>query len=257
MGVSVLPRKIYHRNDMRPALIDMNLPAKRLLYMCLAKIKRKSTVDNVVLKFDSNKPFKISVKDYAELCDIDYSAAYRQMVEGVKELIGYVLEADNSLVRLKNKELPEDWIEPFTIADKGTGYSKGEGFVVIKFAEEMEYLIAGFKGDFTGQFLLSALRLPEGNAGKLYLILREWISMGYKTHRVVKVESFKNMLGVSNTYDEFKFFNTHFFKRSVKTLIEKTEFTEINMEIEERIARKAHKVKISYKYNVNELIEIK
>ena len=118
MDVLVLPRKIYHRNDMRPALIDMNLPAKRLLYMCLAKIKRKSTVDNVVLKFDSNNPFKISVKDYAELCDIDYSAAYRQMVEGVKELRGYVLEADNSLVRLKNKELPEDWIEPFTIADK-------------------------------------------------------------------------------------------------------------------------------------------
>ena len=253
----VLPRKIYHRNDMRPALIDMNLPAKRLLYMCLAQIKRKSTADNVILKFDSNTFFKIRIKDYAELCEIDYSAAYRQMIDGVKELRGYVLEADKSLVRLKNQELPEDWIEPFTIADKGTGYSKGEGFVIIKFAEEMEYLIAGFKGDFTGQFLLSALRLPEGNAGKLYLILREWISMGYKTHRVVKVESFKNMLGVSDAYNEFKFFNTLFFKRSVKKLIEKTEFTEIKMEIEERLSRKAHKVKISYKYNANNLKDMK
>ncbi|WP_150142687.1 replication initiation protein [Candidatus Enterovibrio escicola] len=251
MEISALPRKIYHRNDIRPALIDMTLPSKRLIYMCLAKIKRKSTIDNVILKFDSNQPFEITVGDYAQLCDIDYSAAYRQMVEGVKELRGYVLETDNSLVKSKNKLLPEDWIEPFTIADKGTGYSKGKGSVTIKFAEEMEYLVAGLESGFTGQFLLSALRLPTGNSGKLYLILREWISSGHRNEKILLVNDLKYELGVSDMYEEFKDFNKIFFKRSAKTVIDRTEFLDIKLEIIKRRARKAHLIKISYTYNEN------
>lgn len=250
IGFSKMSRKIYHRNDARPALIGMGLPAKRLLFMCLAQVERHSTKENVILKFESSEPFTITVKDYADLCEIDYSVAYRQIVIGVKELRGYVLEANQGLLKKRDDSLPYDWIEPFTIAEKGTGYSKGDGFVRIKLASEMEPLISNLSGDFTGQFLLSAMQLPDGNAGKLYLILREWISSGFVVEKTTTVESFKEMLGVSTTktYDSFMRFNEMFLKKTIKTLIEKTEFTSISIEIVERRARKAHKLRVYYDY---------
>ena len=214
----LMSKKIYHRNDARPALIGMGLSAKRLFFMCLSQLERDSTKDNILIKFNAEKLFSITVKDYAELCAIDYSAAYRQMVEGVEELRGYVLKANQGLLKKKDDSLPSDWIEPFTIATDGTGYSKGEGFVRIKFAKQMQPLISNLTGNFTGQFLLSAMQLPDGNAGKLYLILREWISSGFAVQKDLLVEEFKEELGLEKvkTYLSFNHFNELFFKRRVK-----------------------------------------
>lgn len=246
-----MSRKIYTRNDARPALIGMGLSAKRLLFMCLAQLERDSKKDSVVIRFNADEPFTITVKDYAALCDIDYSAAYRQLVDGTKELRGYVLEAQQGLLKKKDPDFPSDWIEPFTIATDGTGYSKGEGFVRIKLAKQMEPLISNLSGNFTGQFLLSAMQLPDGNAGKLYLILREWISSGFVCDKTLKVDELKDSLGLTyhKNYESYPFFKQSFFERAVKKLIEKTEFTKITMDIVERKSRKAHKVKISYQYN--------
>jgi plasmid replication initiation protein len=246
-----MTRKIYTRNDARPALIGMGLSAKRLLFMCLAQLERESSKDNVSIKFNADELFTITVKDYAELCEIGYTSAYRQVVEGIKELRSYLLEAEQGLLKKKEDNCPSDWIEPFTIANDGTGYSKGEGFVRIKFAKQMEPLISSLTSNFTGQFLLSAMQLPDGNAGKLYLILREWICSGFIVDKTITVDDFKDILGVSSlpSYSLYRDFNRSFFERSVKKLIEKTEFTDIKMEILERRMRNVYKVKISYQYD--------
>ncbi len=247
----LMNRKIYHRNDTRPALMGMGLPARRLFFFCLDQLERDSTKDSVQIRFNVDQVFNIRVKDYADRCYIDYSAAYRQMINGVKELRSYILEADQGLLRRKDESLPSDWIEPFTVATDGTGYSKGEGFVRIKFAKQMKSLISNLTGNFTGQFLLSVMRLPEGNAGRLYLILREWISLGFAVQRDILVEEFRENLALDKikTYKLFNNFNNFFIKRSVRKLIEKTEFTSITMEIIERKARKAYKVRVSYNYD--------
>lgn len=252
-----MAKRVYHRNDARPALIEMGLSAKRIFFMCLAKLPRVSNKDHVIIDFDPGQEFIISVKDYSELCEIDYSAAYRQLVEGVRELRGYVLELDQALLKKKQSPptSPIDWIEPFTVATDGTGYSKGEGYVKVKFAKQLAPLISDLRDSFTGQFFMSAVRLPEGNAGKLYLILREWISSGYFLYKTIEVDEFKDALGVSylKNYKNYAAFKQSFFDRAVKKVIEKTEFIEVNMEIVERRARKAYKVKLSYKYSTKEI----
>lgn len=253
-----MSRKIYHRNDMRPALIGMGLSAKRLLLICLSQLERDSSEDNVLIRFDAKQSFQIQVKDYAVLCGIDYSAAYRQVVDGAKELRGYVLEPQQGLLRKRNDNAPVDAIAPFTIATDGTWYSPGEGLVNIRFAKEMEPLISSLTGNFTGQFLLSAMRLPDGNAGKLYLIIREWISSGYRFDRTLTIDELKSELGIQkkSNYLEYKSFNRDFFLKSANKIISKTEFTSITMEIVERRARKAYMLKISYEYDPS-LIEEK
>ena len=249
-----MTKKIYHRNDARPALIKMGLPARRIFMLILAQIPRETARNNVLIKFDHNQEFIIKISDYAQLCDIDQAAAYRQLVEGVEELRGYVLRPENGLLKKSDPNLPKDWIEPFTIADRGTGYSKGEGFVKVKLAEEITPLISALKDSFTGQFLVSAMRLPEGNAGKLYLILREWISGGYLCEKIVLFSDFLELLGLTNTknYSSYPTFRQAFFLRSIKKIIDKTEFTDIKMEISEKRARKAYRLKISYEYKETE-----
>ncbi len=250
-----MARRVYHRNDMRPALIGMGLGAKRIFLGTLIQIPRQSTKDNVVIEFDCNQVFTISVQWYADVCGIDYAAAYRQMVEGVKELRGYVIEPDSGLLKKPDQNNPKDWIEPFTIAERGSGYSKGEGFIRIKLAPEMAPLISELKESFTSLFFMSAMQLPDGNAGKLYIVLREWISSGYTCDRIVKVDELKESLGVSRfpSYEIFTEFKRRFFDGSVSKIVEKTEFNEIKMEIVERRARKAYKVKITYDYDMKSI----
>ena len=64
-------------------------------------------------------------------------------------------------------------------------------------------------------------------------------------------DDFKYDLGVLKikTYLIFNEFHNLFFRRAVNKLIEKTEFTSITMEIIERRARKAYKVRVSYNYD--------
>lgn len=251
-------RKIYHRNDIRPALIDMKLSSRRLLFMWLASLPRERDVETGKLEiiFESSQFFEVNVIDYANICNIDYSAAYRQIIEGVEGLMSFVLTLDHTITNKIDPSLPKDWIAPFQVAEKGTGYSNGEGFVRIKFAEELKPLISNFSQGFTGQFLDSAISIPESNSSKLYLLLREWVSSNkYINEKIIEFITFKKDLGVekSTTYNSFNDFNYKFFRRALVKVIEKTEFTSISMEISERRARKAYKVKITWTLDEKEL----
>ena len=254
----LMTKKIYHRNDIRPALMEMSLSARRLACFWLSSLPREKNLETgrLELRFDPDSIFELKVLTYAEACNIDYSAAYRQMVDGVQDLMRFILTVDHNLTKKIDPSLPKDWIAPFQVAQSGTGYSKGEGYVRIKFAPELAPLVSDLQQGFTGQLLSSALALSEPNASKLYLILREWVSSNKYFHeKVIILDELKDILAVSNvkTYESFNSFKNLFFARAVKKLIEKTEFTEVKMEIVERRSRKAYKVKVSYKYSSKEM----
>lgn len=256
----VMTKKIFHRNDVRPALIGMSLAARRLMYICLADLPKEKNLETgkTIILFNPDKVFEVKVIDYAHMCNIDYSAAYRQIVDGVKDLMGFVLTLDHSLTKQIDPDLPKDWISPFQIATDGTGYSKGEGFVRIKFHSKLAPLISDFTQGFTGQFLQSAISIPESNSSKLYLVLREWVSGNkHKMDKEILFDEFKDILGVSKmkNYTEFQRFKESFFNRAIRKLIEKTEFSDIQMEIIERRSRKAYKLKISWKLDEKELLK--
>lgn len=115
----------------------------------------------------------------------------------------------------------------------------------------MTPFISQFKSNFTGQFLLSSLRLSDTNASKLYLLLREWISAGCVLYKEIDVEELKTLLDIQDkkAYNRFNLLSSSFFNRVVHAVLESTEFTKIDMEIIERRARKAHKVRISYEFD--------
>jgi plasmid replication initiation protein len=241
-------KKIYHDNDLKSELMEMELAPRRILWIVLAKLEK----DGFDLVFDPDYIFTITAKEYSLLAGVSESVAYKQLKRGIEVIRSYLMRIPEKNV-LSEKEMKgknKDRMIVFTAANYGV-YSDGDGYIELKLDPIMAPYISKLKSNFTGQFLLSALRLPDSNANKLYLLLCEWISSGMSLYKDIKVCELKKSLMVSHlkTYDLYNDFNNMFIKRSVKKILEITEFTTINMEIIERRGRKAHVVRISYEYN--------
>ncbi|OEF63550.1 RepB family plasmid replication initiator protein [Vibrio cyclitrophicus 1F175] len=243
-----MSKKIYHCNDAHQELARMDLSARRILYICLSELERERDVDTgaTTIKFNPEQVFTITAKDYAKLCNIDTSEAYKQLQNGVYDIRTYGMEIKESVLHPELKGRPKDGMIVFTVANYSY-YSNGDGFIEVKLSPEFAPYISDLTKEFTSQFLLSAVRLPKGNAYSLYLLLSRWISAGKIGYCEIELDELKAELGaLGDTYTVFDRFRQQFFNRAVKQVIEITEFTSVNMEIIQKRGRKAHKVKISY-----------
>jgi plasmid replication initiation protein len=240
-------KKIYHDNNLKPELMDMELAPRRILWLILAKLEK----EGLDLIFNPDYVFIITAKEYATLCGISESVAYKQLkigVEIIRTHLMRILEKD-VLTEDEMKGKNKDRMVIFTVANHGV-YSDGDGYIELKLDPIMAPYISRLKSNFTGQFLLSALRLPDSNANKIYLLLCEWISSGMSLYKEISIDELKSILVISQykSYQKFKVFKQSFWSKSIKNLIKETEFSKIEMEIIERRGRKAYKVRISYEY---------
>ena len=243
-------KKLRHRNELNATLMAISTAAKRIAY--LAMIQLPYDEERGVLTFDADRTFKISASDYAEICNVSTSHAYQQLKEGVNELKKTTVDIPKSCLGddIDFKDDDDDFIVMFSIADY-VGYSDGNGYVKLRWHRKMEPLIAELERRYTTQYLLSAVRLPIGNANKLYLLLRERISSGQKRYFDIEFEDlkFSLIIDTNGVYDNYKYFNNDFFKRSASQIIDKTEFTKIELDIIERVNRRAHLLRVSYEYD--------
>lgn len=244
-------KKIYHRNDLRHSLASMNLPSRRVLWLILAQLDRDES--NHVI-FNHDRVFTITAKMYADLCNIDESVAYKQLKDAVEEIRTHLMRIPESELlspeEFAARNRPKDGMVLFTVANYSY-YTDGEGFIEVQLDPIMAPFISKLSNNFTGQFLLSALRLPDSNANKLYMLLREWISGGKCIEWTITVDELRGKLGLleDDAYKEYDSFRRFFFGRAVKSILKTTEFKKIEMVIVERLRRKAHKVRISYEYD--------
>lgn len=238
--------KIYHRNDARSALASLKLSTRRILYLTIVQ-QEKDESGNLI--FCHDKKYTITAKQYAELCDVDESVAYKQLKDGVRDIRTHLMEISESQV-IQDYKKSNDRVIVFTVANHGV-YSDGGGYVEIKLDPIMAPYISNLTKNFTGQFLLSGLRIPDSNANRLYLLLREWISSGCIIYKEITVAELKEKLlnSANRSYDEFKTFKQFFWGRAVKKILESSEFSKIDMKIIERKARRAHVVRITYEYD--------
>lgn len=245
-------KRIYHRNDARPAIAKMKLSTRRLLYLTIAQLEKG---EDKQLIFEPDRLFVISAKVYAELCGVDESVAYKQLKEGIEDIRSFLIRMPESEVlgRKADDRKSGDRMVVFTVANYGV-YSDGDGYVELKLDPIIAPYISNFSNNFTGQLLLSGLRLPDNNANRIYMLLREWIGEGKSIQKDILLSDLKDKLFLSDTktYETYNNFNNFFFKRAVNKLTITTEFTKIEMEIIERQRRKAYKVRISYEYEGQE-----
>lgn len=243
--------KIRHRNGINSTLAEMPLSSRRVLFLAIARLDPKTVMERGEL-------FRIYASDYAELCGIDRSTAYQQLKEAAKQLQHQVIAIPREqllppIPRAGEPLMPwkklEGGVRMLNVTEY-CDYMDGDGYIDVAFSRQMEPYICRLEKDFTTQVLLSAIRLSDTNAIRMYQYLREKISAGKVKYFDISLEDFKADLGISGmvTYKEHKHFNNLYFKRAVAKIIEKTEFNTIKMEVIKRIRRKAVEVRISYEY---------
>lgn len=243
--------KIRHRNGINATLADMPLSSRRVLFLTIAKLDPKKIIEN-------GSVFRVYASDYAEVCDIDKTTAYQQLREAAKQLQLQVLSIPREQLLPPIKRAGEP-LMPWKKLEGGVrmlnvteycDYMDGDGYLDVAFSRQMEPYICRLEKDFTTQVLLSAVRLSDTNASRFYQYLREKISAGKIKYIDIDIDKLKADLCINESgyYDSYKNLNNQFFKRTVKKIIEKTEFVKISMEVIKRIKRRASEVRISYEY---------
>jgi len=249
---SVTGKRIYHRNDIRMALAGLTLAARRILWIVLS-MQKKNGLGEITI--DHSITYRITAADYSKLCGIDITVAYKQLKEGVYDVMNHLLSVKESNV-ISGAARPKDGVMIFHVANYGF-YSDGDGFVELMINPIAVPFFSKLNKGFTSQLLLSALSLSDVNSNKLYLLLREWVGAGFYSYKNIEVDELKKELGVDEikTYQVFNRFSDLFFKRATKKILESTEFSKIEMSIIERRGRRAHAVCISYEFHGQEEIK--
>lgn len=243
--------KIRHRNGINATLADMPLSSRRVLFLTISQLDPKKIIERGGI-------FRVYASDYAELCGIEKTTAYQQLKEPAKQLQQQIIAIPREqllppIPRAGEPLMPwkklEGGVRMLNVTEY-CDYMDGDGYIDVAFSRQMEPYICRLEKDFTTQILLSAIRLSDTNAIRLYQYIREKISAGKVKYFDISLEDFKADLGIDNAvyYQSYKNISNQYFKRSVKKIIEKTEFNIIKMEVIKRIRRKAVEVRISYEY---------
>ncbi|MEX9875774.1 replication initiation protein [Providencia rettgeri] len=243
--------KIRHRNGINKTFVQMPLPARRVLFLMMAQIDPKHLISE-------GKIFEITAKDYARLCEVDIDTAYNQLKLGAEQLHNQTLKVPQEELLKAFARRPTEFHESekkwkgmrlLHITDS-CSYVDQEASVQVRFSRQVEPYICMLERDFTTQLLLSSVRLSDSNASNLYQYLRQKISSGKTSYFDIEVDQLRHDLGIDKleTYQEYKFLKSQFIDRSLKKILDITEFTEINVDIIERKGRKAYKLRFSYKY---------
>ena len=232
----------------------MPLYARRILFLVMSQIDSKSLIKE-------GRIFSVSAKNYSELCGVDIDTAYHQLKEGAFLLHGQSLQIPQKELLKAFARRPSEFIEQeskwrgmrLLHITNSCSYIDHEAVVQIELSRQIEPYICMLERDYTTQILLSSIRLPDTNASKLYQLLRRKISTGRSKYFESTVSELKKELLVDKviTYEKYKYFKNQFFIRSVKKILDVTEFTSISLDIIERKGKKASKVRISYTYEDN------
>lgn len=243
--------KIRHRNGINQTFTQMPLAARRVLFLMMAQVDPKHLIQE-------GKIFEISAKDYSTLCNVDIDTAYNQLKLGAEQLHNQSLRIPQSELLKAFARRPNEFYESekewkgmrLLHITESCSYVDKEAIVQVKFSRQVEPYICMIERDFTTQLLLSSVRLSDSNATNLYQYLRKKISNGKKSYFEIEVDKLRKELFIDHfeTYKTYKFFKNQFIDRSIKKILEITEFNFIKIEIIERKGRKAHKLRISYEY---------
>ncbi|WMY95324.1 MAG: replication initiation protein (plasmid) [Arsenophonus sp.] len=244
--------KVRHRNGLNETLADMPLSSRRVLFLTIARLDQKKIMERGTV-------FRVYASDYSELCGVDKSTAYQQLKKAAKQLQHQVIAIPREellppIPRVGEPLIPwkklEGGIRMLNVTEY-CDYMDGDGYIDVAFSRQMEPYICRLEKDFTTQILLSAVRLSDTNAIRIYQYLREKISAGKMQYFDIHLQQLKEDLGMNKSgyYEFYKNINNQYFKRSAKKIIEKTEFIKINMEVIKRIKRRVVKVRISYEYD--------
>ncbi|HGX8720498.1 TPA: replication initiation protein [Escherichia coli] len=250
--------KIRHRNEINSTFSSLPLSARRILFMAMAQIDSRE-------ELSEGATFRITAREYAFIADIDVTGAYRQLKEGAEELQASVIRIPRNQLLTpqgnqssghtkKRGKLPSDAVRLMNLT-AFCDYVESEGYIDIAFSHVIEPYITMLKDSYTTQVLISSVRLADQNSNMLYQFIRKQYSSGKKTFFDIEVDVLKDELELFRIdngekvylYQNFKDFNKVFLQKNIEKINQYTEINHLEVKIVERVARRASKLRFSYK----------
>jgi len=151
-------------NELIRAAHGLNLPEKRVISLCMAKL------DSVRLD-DGRYKFKLSATEFAQEFDLDPTTAYDQLKSVGDSLMKRVARSIEKLPRGKIKERKWVWVS-------GVTYHGGEGWIELGFSHEMTPHLFLLRKEFTSYKLKHAVALRSVYSWRLLELLMQFKATG-------------------------------------------------------------------------------
>jgi plasmid replication initiation protein len=194
-------------NQLIEACYSMTLNEKRLLLFGISKIN-PSTFPDV------NKPFKfeMTAQEWKEQFGDDNP--WRALKRSAKKLMGRTLKLHTKTDQSNAPDMTLlNWFEEAKFFNK-------QGRVVVTFTRSIQVRLAGMLEQFTTIDLLAVSRLNSTHAVRLYELLSQFKSTGY---RVMTIEDFRFAMDVVDTNQGTKNLKRRVLIPAVKQLNEKSD----------------------------------
>lgn len=201
-------------NFLTEASYRITLQEQRLIISCLNVVDGRSEIP---------KNVTISASQYADNFGQTMNNAHRDLYNAAEKLYG------RSIVVKDPEQITEfRWIQKKILK------SQGDGQVTITFTDEILKYISQLKGHFTSYKIHCVSNLKSVYSMRLYELLIQFKSTGV---RVIRVDEFKNLLGLEDMYSQFKFLKRDVINPAIKELNIKS-----NLEIELKTLTQGRKV---------------
>ena len=177
-------RSVSMSNVIVNAAQSLNLSEKRLVSIAMAKL------DSLAKKAPA-KPIKITAIEYADCFGIDERTAYDQLKKGGEALF------DRKITRVDQTPTGE---KPVKFRWVGLlAYQKGEGYVEIRFSEDVVPYLVDLQKRFTTYKLEQTRALRSIHSWRLYENLKRWETTG---KWIVEIDEFHRVMESSKSYQE-------------------------------------------------------
>ena len=194
----------YKSNAVVEASYKLTLQEQRFLLVCIGRFNPKEE--------NPEKTLEITAAEFYEsFPDMGRQHAEAKLKESVDRLW------DRSIIIKGDKEREEfRWIQ------YRAQYLTGEAKVKITFSDAIMPYLTQLKGQFTRVIVKNVSSLSSAYSIRIYELLQQFRSTG---DRMIAIDDFRSMLGITDKYQQFKDLNKLLIKPSIVELNEKSDLS--------------------------------
>jgi len=191
---------VVQANKLIESRYTLTVGEQRLVLAMVAKI-RPDDADFLL--------YEMSVRELAELLNIDLKNAYRELIKIIKRLMERVIH-----IREESGWLLLHWVS-------SCRYNHNIGTVSVKFDPDLKPYLLCLKREFTKYGLPIITHFKSQYSIRIYQLLKQYKAIGYREFGLVEL---KEILGLAaDQYSEFRFFRKWVLDQAKKEFEKKTE----------------------------------
>lgn len=200
---------IVKANVLIEASYRLALNEQRLILLAISKV-------NPLEKLAEGQLFVVSVKEWQECYACDYNTANKAMMEAEPTLFERQIT-----LHVGNDHIKTRWIQ-------SVRYYARQGKIGIRFSFDLLPYLSELRSHFTSYKLKEISGLTSVYAVRLFEMLKQFGDINKSRYFVIKVEDFRNRLGIEDEYSRFGNLKAKVIEVAVNQIKENTEFKNLS-----------------------------